>query len=94
MTAQPLILALETSTLSCSVALFRGEQLLGAKQISEAQHVHGKELLPLIDEVLRANEITSTELQGIAVSAGPGIILDCGSVFQPRRESRMPTPCR
>ena len=72
MTSQPLILALETSTLSCSVALFRGEQLLGARQISEAQHVHGKELLPLIDEVLRANEITSTELQGIAVSAGPG----------------------
>ncbi|MCH1583926.1 MAG: tRNA (adenosine(37)-N6)-threonylcarbamoyltransferase complex dimerization subunit type 1 TsaB [Flavobacteriales bacterium] len=72
MTAQPLILALETSTLSCSVALFRGEQLLGARQISEAQHVHGKELLPLIDEVLRANEITSPELQGIAVSAGPG----------------------
>jgi hypothetical protein len=35
MTSQPLILAIETSTLSCSVALFRGEALLGEAQASE-----------------------------------------------------------
>jgi tRNA threonylcarbamoyladenosine biosynthesis protein TsaB len=72
MTAQPLILAIETSTLSCSVALFHGEALLGEAQAAESKHVHGKRLLPMIDELLRSNRIDSVELEAIAVSSGPG----------------------
>lgn len=72
MTAQPLILALETSTLSCSIALFRGEELLDERQAQDAKHVHGKLLLPMIDEMLESCEIQSNELDAIAVSAGPG----------------------
>tara|TARA_Y100000385_G_scaffold289483_1_gene359099 strand:+ start:334 stop:1083 length:750 start_codon:yes stop_codon:yes gene_type:complete len=72
MTAQPLILAIETSTLSCSVALFRGEVLLGEAQASESKYVHGKRLLPMIDELLKSNRINSVELEAIAVSSGPG----------------------
>lgn len=72
MTAKPLILALETSTLSCSIALFRGEELLDERQAQDAKHVHGKRLLPMIDAMLKSCEITSHELDGIAVSAGPG----------------------
>lgn len=72
MTAQPLILALETSTLSCSIALFRGEDLLDERQTRDAKHVHGKQLLPMIDEMLKSCEIPSNDLDAIAVSAGPG----------------------
>ena len=72
MTDQPLILAIETSTLSCSVALFRGDQLLGDTQAKEDQHVHGKQLLPMIDALLRSNSLGSKDLEGVAVSAGPG----------------------
>ena len=54
MTAQPLILALETSTLSCSIALFRGEELLDERQTRDAKHVHWKQLLPMIDEMLKS----------------------------------------
>ncbi len=72
MTAAPLILAVETSTLSCSVALFRGDELLCERQEKETSHVHGKQLLPLIDDALKSNRIASKELQGIAVSSGPG----------------------
>lgn len=72
MTDQPLILAIETSTLSCSVALFRGDQLLGDTQAKEAQHVHGKQLLPMIDALLRSNSLGSKDLESVAVSSGPG----------------------
>ena len=72
MTSQPLILAIETSTLSCSVALFRGEALLGEAQASESKYVHGKRLLPMIDKLLKSNRISSVELEAIAVSSGPG----------------------
>ncbi|MBV41425.1 MAG: tRNA (adenosine(37)-N6)-threonylcarbamoyltransferase complex dimerization subunit type 1 TsaB [Crocinitomicaceae bacterium] len=72
MVVQPLILAIETSTLSCSVALFRGDALLGEAKAAESNYVHGKRLLPMIDELLQSNGIASFELKGIAVSSGPG----------------------
>ena len=66
------ILAIETSTLSCSMALFESGQLVHAEQRAEEQHVHAASLLPMIDAGLQALGWTPKELDAVAVCAGPG----------------------
>lgn len=67
----PVILSLETSADVCSVALHKGQQLLGAKVIREPQS-HAARLAPLIDETMRESGHLINDLQAVAVSAGPG----------------------
>ena len=66
------ILALETSTLSCSVALFDGDACLHSEQRCEEQHVHASNLLPMIDAALKAAGWQASDLASVAVCAGPG----------------------
>lgn len=66
------ILALETSTLSCSVALFDGDACVHAEQRCEEQHVHASNLLPMIDAALKAAGWQASDLSAVAVCAGPG----------------------
>ncbi|MBO75378.1 MAG: tRNA (adenosine(37)-N6)-threonylcarbamoyltransferase complex dimerization subunit type 1 TsaB [Flavobacteriales bacterium] len=66
------ILALETSTLSCSVALFEGDVCVYAKQCCEEQYVHASNLLPMIDAAMTAEGWQTTDLTAVAVCAGPG----------------------
>lgn len=66
------ILAIETSTLSCSVALFDGDACVHAEQRCEAQHVHASNLLPMIDAALAAVGWQASNLDAVAVCAGPG----------------------
>jgi tRNA threonylcarbamoyladenosine biosynthesis protein TsaB len=64
------ILALETSTEYCSVALWRD----GAES-GRCEHVgqkHSQVLLPMVDELLREAGIRLHEVDGIAFGAGPG----------------------
>lgn len=66
------ILAIETSTLSCSVALFDGDACVHAEQRCEEQHVHASNLLPMIDAALAAAGWQASDLAAVAVCAGPG----------------------
>jgi tRNA threonylcarbamoyladenosine biosynthesis protein TsaB len=66
-----LILALETSTPTGSVALLDDARLL-AGQTLELGKKHAQSLIPAIDETLRAAGRTSDQLNLIAVSIGPG----------------------
>jgi tRNA threonylcarbamoyladenosine biosynthesis protein TsaB len=64
------ILAIETSTLTASVAIL----VDGAIAIEKESGVnnHSELLLPLIEECLKAAELTLGDLHTIAVGAGPG----------------------
>lgn len=64
------LLALDTSTEACSVALLREGSVLSRHSIS--QHDHTKRILPMIDAVLAESECVLSEVDGIAFSRGPG----------------------
>ncbi len=64
------ILAFETSTEYCSVALLLDGQVLYKEVLASQQH--SKLLLPMVQEILAETEISLTQLDGIAFGAGPG----------------------
>ena len=65
-----MILALETSTFTTSVALGRGGRVLAARDARVS--THSETLLPLIDEMLRAAGLGPKDIEGVACGAGPG----------------------
>jgi len=65
------ILAVDTATTSCSVALFNGRQLL-AEEVYTAGKTHSRHLLSIIHGILGRCECTPDDLSGIAVTRGPG----------------------
>ncbi len=65
------LLAVETSTLYGSVALFEGETML-AELTYRAAQTHSKQLMATIDKVLSLGGIEAHKLEAIAVSLGPG----------------------
>ena len=64
------LLALDTSTEACSVALFhRGEKT----HLNElAQRTHTKRILPMIDEILANSGLRLNEVDALAFGRGPG----------------------
>lgn len=64
------ILALETSTETCSVALLAGAGLLLREE--RAGQRHSERILPMIDEVLYEAGFAPADLDGVAFGAGPG----------------------
>ena len=71
MPESPLILLVETSAEFCSVGLARGAELQVLHE-SGARFDHSKNLAPAIEHVLEQGSITASDLDAIAVSAGPG----------------------
>lgn len=71
MIKEPVFLLIETATEICSVALSKGTEIIGLKEDSNTNS-HAKKLLPFIDEVLKANNMTSKDLNAVVVSSGPG----------------------
>ena len=67
----PTILYIETATDVCSVALSRGAEVIGLKEEAGGNN-HAKHLLPFVDEVLKQGGCTVSDLNGVAVSVGPG----------------------
>ena len=67
----PTILYIETVTDVCSVALSRGAEVIGLKEEAGGNN-HAKHLLPFVDEVLKQGGCTVSDLNGVAVSVGPG----------------------
>jgi len=67
----PIILHIETATDVCSVALSKGTEIIGLKEEAGGNN-HAKHLLPFVDEVLKQSGVSMSEINGVAVSIGPG----------------------
>lgn len=66
-----LILQIETSTASCSVALSRDGNTIALKEINE-QNAHASFLTIFIGELMQQTGLSLKELDAVAVSMGPG----------------------
>ncbi|MCW5588162.1 MAG: tRNA (adenosine(37)-N6)-threonylcarbamoyltransferase complex dimerization subunit type 1 TsaB [Legionellales bacterium] len=64
------ILAIETSTDACSVALAQGHDIQEIFNLAPQQHA--KIILPLIEELLKRTKVTRQQLDAIAFGRGPG----------------------
>jgi len=64
------ILTIDTSSANCAVALLRGDVLL--ERVSEQQRQSAQRVLPMISELLLDAQIQISDIDLIAVVAGPG----------------------
>ena len=64
------VLAIETSTEVCSIGLSVDEQVMVAE--NKAEQSHSEHVLPMIDELLRASDLSLCDIDVIGFGAGPG----------------------
>ncbi len=65
------VLAIETATQICSVALTHDGHLIAEARLN-IKKVHASKLFGLVQFVLQQAELTANQLDGVAVSIGPG----------------------
>jgi tRNA threonylcarbamoyladenosine biosynthesis protein TsaB len=65
------VLAIETATAVCAAAIVTNG-VLRAEESLEAKNIHAERLLGMIDGTLRRSGLAVSDLEGIAVSLGPG----------------------
>ena len=71
MTTEPLILAVETATLAGSIAIVRGEKVIGSSNGDPAVS-HSNTLLADLDQLLARTKTALRDIDLFAVAAGPG----------------------
>lgn len=64
-------LAIETATENCSVALFKGSELIDYVEIEDG-YTHAENLAPFVEKILAKNSISLDFIEAVAVSKGPG----------------------
>jgi tRNA threonylcarbamoyladenosine biosynthesis protein TsaB len=69
--AEPLILAIESSGEPLSIALARGERLLGFSLLA-LPRIHDRMAAELIRRLLQDCNLSASQLDAVAISAGPG----------------------
>uniref|UniRef100_A0A486XSS4 tRNA threonylcarbamoyladenosine biosynthesis protein TsaB n=1 Tax=Rheinheimera sp. BAL341 TaxID=1708203 RepID=A0A486XSS4_9GAMM len=69
-TATLKLLALDTSTEACSVALQTGTEILTLDEVCPQQH--SKRILPMVQQLLSQTGISLNQLDGIVFGRGPG----------------------
>lgn len=67
-----IILNIETSTTNCSVSLSNEGETLVLKEDNNSNYSHAESLHVFIDEVIKSAQLTTKDLDAIAVSKGPG----------------------
>ena len=67
-----IILALDTSTKNCSVALFNGNKIITLKEQNSDGYTHAEQLTLFIEEVIKSANLPLKEIEAIAISKGPG----------------------
>jgi tRNA threonylcarbamoyladenosine biosynthesis protein TsaB len=67
----PVVLAFDTAGSACSVAVARGDSVLGAERHA-MRHGHAEALLPMIGRVIKAAGLAPVDIDGVAVTVGPG----------------------
>ncbi|MCP2045580.1 tRNA (adenosine(37)-N6)-threonylcarbamoyltransferase complex dimerization subunit type 1 TsaB [Pontibacter sp. HSC-36F09] len=67
----PLLLALETSSNVCSVALYKGADLLGASEL-QIEKSHSSHITVMISQLVENCGYNLHDLSAVAVSGGPG----------------------
>jgi len=67
-----LILNLETATKTCSVALSKDGALLALKELTSENYSHAEKLNGFIEDVLKEAGFQISQIEAVAVSAGPG----------------------
>lgn len=65
------ILAVDTASKSCSVAVAEDSSLLALQTIISDQ-THSKHLMSMVDKTLELADLKSSEIDGFAVTTGPG----------------------
>ena len=65
-----ILLAIDTATENCSVALTNGQQYWHDQQ--EAPREHSQRLLGLVDQCLAEAQLSLRDIDGVVVGAGPG----------------------
>lgn len=68
----PRILCIESATRNCSVALFDGPNLLAEKSLAEDKFTHAEKLHAFAEEVMAKAGQDYSQLDAVAVGAGPG----------------------
>jgi len=67
-----LLLTIETTTKNCSVAIFENSTLLVHKEHNSNEYLHAEYLTLFIEEAVKKIGINLKEIDGIALSKGPG----------------------
>ena len=65
------ILAVDTSSAICSVALLDDDKLIDEINLDNGR-THSENLMPLVDEIIRKNNIAVNDIEFIACCVGPG----------------------
>lgn len=68
--ATEVMLAIETSTTICSVALWDGQRQF--ERVDEKPRSHSQRLLPMVDAVLQASNLSLSGVDKVICSRGPG----------------------
>lgn len=65
------IIAIDSSSLTASVAIIEDEQILAEYNINYKK-THSQTLLPMLDEICKMTELDMSQVDAIAISKGPG----------------------
>ena len=65
------ILSIESASTVCGTSLFRDDKMVDIDEITKPR-IHGERLPIIINNILKNNKIKVADLDGIAISEGPG----------------------
>ena len=65
------ILSIESSSIVCGTALYLKDNLVDIDEVTMPR-IHGERLPVMIETILKKNDLEVSDLDGIAISAGPG----------------------
>jgi tRNA threonylcarbamoyladenosine biosynthesis protein TsaB len=65
------VLGIETATAVCGASVVRNGKIL-SHHFLEAHHIHSEKLMTMIDRTLKESHLSVDDLDGIAISIGPG----------------------